>query len=455
MKRFSVWAFPPSLTAIWVVLAHARSLSLLQDSDTLAILDGIRARHNPLSWFSGDWPLANHFYRPISTLTFEFDNFYWGTNGGGYGLTNAILAALCILLAFWAIREVTGSVATGSLSATLFGLFHVIPTTIFEGISFVGSLGFLVWLGLFRGGRAKLVPVALAYFALIYWASAWSVSTDFSNRVVNWLPGRTASTMTIFCLIAIAAYARYERLSAPVIPIPMSAEDLPATKSTVHEKASKFPWIWPCLTIVSMILALSSYEQAVMLPGILIAIALLFTIQSRRPRWSLHILFWSILVGYAALRWAILPHAMSGYQAQQSRHGPGVFISISNYGLPVLGNIPSFLTTITMGWESLMTPGLWGLIMVAIANVVIYLVIRKDRERWTLLALMGMALVAYLPMAWQKYFAHYEYWPAAMWCGALVVMTRVVGRQVISAVSLPELRAPERFHPAPGSLPRP
>src|SRR5690349_12884450 len=38
--------------------------------------------------------------------------------------------------------------------------------------------------------------------------------TGLSARMIGWLPGRTASVMTVFCLIALAAYARYERTSA-------------------------------------------------------------------------------------------------------------------------------------------------------------------------------------------------------------------------------------------------
>ncbi|RYG37669.1 hypothetical protein EON81_05960, partial [bacterium] len=107
MKR----AWPGWLTialcgvAVW--FSRVGSASLLQDSDTAVLLAKIRERGNPLSWFAGDWPLGNHFYRPVSTLSFELDNALYGNHAEGYGATNALLAIACIAALFWMLRELT------------------------------------------------------------------------------------------------------------------------------------------------------------------------------------------------------------------------------------------------------------------------------------------------------------------------------------------------------------
>jgi hypothetical protein len=66
-----------------------------------------------------------------------------------------------------------------------------------------------------------------------------------------------------------------------------------------------------------------------------------------------------------------------------------------------------------------------------------------------------LSLAAFLPMAWLKPFGHYHYLPSALRAPFVVLMFVAVFRLVASAVSLPELRAPERRGPAPGSLLRP
>src|SRR4051812_29278202 len=111
MKRWRVWLVLLLAISAFVLLSHGRGPSLLQDSDTAALLRITRARQAPLSWFAGDWPLENHFYRPLPTLTFELDDRLWHHSPDGYGWTNAILCVLCIWGLFWLLREMTDSPA--------------------------------------------------------------------------------------------------------------------------------------------------------------------------------------------------------------------------------------------------------------------------------------------------------------------------------------------------------
>jgi hypothetical protein len=84
--------------------------------------------------------------------------------------------------------------------------------------------------------------------------------------------------MTVFALIAMAAYARFVRLAgseriAPVIT-PLTP---PATRNTRQEVAPRQPWGWLLVAALGTMLALGSYEQAVMMPFMMLGISLAAT----------------------------------------------------------------------------------------------------------------------------------------------------------------------------------
>ena len=81
---------------------------MLADTDTIALRAGIIERGNAMSWFWTDWPLANHFYRPISTLTMEWDMWRWGNWAEGFGMTNALLVIFCVWGVFALVLELSG-----------------------------------------------------------------------------------------------------------------------------------------------------------------------------------------------------------------------------------------------------------------------------------------------------------------------------------------------------------
>ncbi|MBL8040960.1 MAG: hypothetical protein JNM04_06385, partial [Chthonomonas sp.] len=91
--------------SLLVLGSQSTSNDLHTDSDTHVMVTKIRERHDPVSWFFGDWPLENHFYRPISALSFELDNALYGDSGRGYFRTNAIIAALSVLALAWLVFE--------------------------------------------------------------------------------------------------------------------------------------------------------------------------------------------------------------------------------------------------------------------------------------------------------------------------------------------------------------
>jgi hypothetical protein len=204
---------------------------------------------------------------------------------------------------------------------------------------------------------------------------------------------------------------------------------------------------------IALALALGSYEQAVMIPALLLGVAVTMRITGYRVNWKLQSVFWSVLVAYLGVRYMVVPSAPSRYQMQQFRHGPGVLSDLSGYVLPMAGFMPGFLDTIEGGWLVIFDPKFWVVLKISATNVAAIL---KAKLHWQF-ALCGylMSILAFLPMAWVKRFEHYHYLPIAMRSLFVVVMGWIAWDLTVSALSPPTTQAPSRPSPAPGSLPRP
>lgn len=453
MKRWLTGLVLPGLTSLLIVLFRATQASLLQDTDTAVLLKAIREAKAPLSWFATDWPLKNHFYRPLSTLSFELDNRLYGDWAAGYGLTNALLAAGCVLLVYWLLREMYDTVWIAVLASTVFGLWHILPGPIPLLPQIFALLALLASAGFARGGRFQ---VLVGIGGLAFAATQFAPLNDFGFRIVGWLPGRTASTMALFALASAASYARYERLRFAAVDREPTALDKPATKGTVvlATGSGQLAWVWVVGCWFGLVGALLCYEQAVMVPAVLLGWAVVVRLRGGRPRWSVHAVNWGILFGYLALRAAIVPTSVSGYQAQQFRNGPGVLLSIADYVFPAWNWIAVLATMLSVGWLMLLTLDPWKLVLQVFGNAAAIWQVWKHDSRWATLFALAAAAVSYLPMAWLQQFGHYNYWPAAYRAAFAVLLAKVALDGFVSAVSPRAIQAPLRQRPAPGSLPR-
>ena len=472
MKRWRAAFLLAFLGALPTLFAWNRSAGLLEDSDTRGILGAIRAAHDPLKWFRGDWPIANHFYRPVASLVFEADNALWGANAAGYGLTNALLCFGCVLALFWALREVTDRPAVAVLGASLFSLWNVAgairyqeyrsPSLTMPSIIEVGAWITLL-VGMFRHRRNWKAYVP-AFLTLLTLANEVLPIRLLGNRMLDWIPGRTASTMTLFALVAIAAYARYERLRRPAPePAEIGPETRPATRRTEESGRRGVAWPWAVGAVLATALALGSYEQAVMLPAVLTVVGLAMRLRTSphpnpsppegRGAFALHAVFWGMLVAYAGLRWALLPHDPSGYQRQQFSSNRTALWAEMQYLFPPLEGVAGIPTILGAGLIMLLFPTPYLPLWSAAVTSVGYYQARKGPVPM-LFGLLGSA-VAYLPMAWFKLFDHYHYWPMAMRSAFVVGLGLAAARLAATAVCPPAQPAPPRPRHAPGSLPRP
>jgi hypothetical protein len=456
MKQWRIWAILALIACLPIFWGHSTSPSLLTDSDTTYLLKAIREKQAPLSWFMGDWPLKNHFYRPLPTLAFELDNKLYGNNAAGYGWTNDILCVLCVLSLFWLIGELLSSPFLAFLGAWIFALWNI-DNGYLLAVPCMWLAGAVVLIGLYRHSFriSRYIPAALVlvFLSLELLAPQMSIN-GHGQHPINWLPGRTASVMALFALIAMAAYVRYERARNRWLPpLPATALDRPTATRTGTRQIPKNPGFWLGITILATIAAFASYEQAVMLPAILLAQAVYLKLQRRQPNWPVHLWFWGILAAYMGLRHFVLPAGISTYQAQQLRHGPAAYQDLGMYLLPNTGQLYFLGLSLSEGIVMLLAPAAFATLLNFFATVT---TIVQARRKWQLITTgWVISTLAFLPMAWVKQFDHYHFFPLALRTIFVLGVGQLAWNLVTTAASPPELQAPPRPSPAPGSLPHP
>jgi len=259
--------------------------------------------------------------------------------------------------------------------------------------------------------------------------------------------------MTIFALCSMAMYARYERLVPSFAPRRSSPLDLPATRTSQISEAKSSP-LWAIGSALFAAGALASYEQGVMVPACLLGIAVYYRLLGQRPRWGWQALFWSLLIGYLWVRHSVIPPGESGYQKQQLRSSvAGGVMALTPLFFSPINALGPIITSIESGWLVLFTGQIYANLLTCVSGVTAVYQLRRD---WVL-ALTGWALsiLAFLPMAFLKMFEHYYYWPFALRTVFVIALGNVAWKLTSTAWSLPELQAPPRRSPAPGSLPHP
>ncbi len=458
MKNRTVGFLLALLACVPLLLQRATGGALLQDTDTSVLVGKLNEYNNPWRWFTHDWPLENHFYRPISTLFFEFDNRLHPGSNAGFGLTNAIICCFATLALYWFLCEVKRSIPVAVAGTWLFVCWTLGGWFFGTWWQFIVSwLPFTLLLIIF--GR-MIAEKKFNWTALIVGASGFYVwgrlvdmQAGLSAHAMYWLPGRTATSMAIFALIALASYVRFERLGAPSSPAKDAGPmDPPATRSSNQRGEPANHWGWFALSCLATAVALGAYEQAVMIPTLIFILGVWLRVTGYQTRFSFQIFFWAILVGYVVYRVQIIPVAPSGYQKQQFRQGAGLWIDILSYILPGIFGLTSVISSLSISILVMMNEMFWTSIGSFFSNVTTWVSIRKSIIK-PLIAL-SLAVFAYLPMAFLKQFGHYHYLPAAMLTLFVISLFEAYWPKLISAVSPQAIQAPKRLDRAPGSLPR-
>lgn len=393
-----------SLPGLRQVMANA---PLRADTDTVAMLDAMRETGGLAGWwrwFTGDWFLQNGFYRPTTCLSLLIDYTLYGEVGWGYRLTNWLLAlgtalgayALLMLLAprwlpmqhqnrwqgwlFATAGAVTLSLqSTGALSALrgmsawwLLGLWMVgigfpyLREIREKGICFVRQRGWQWWLG------------AGAFF----WGWDRLVHGSY-GRLIVWVPSRTALLAT--CLTVWAMYLLLRWGETGKGRFLLGGSILYAG-------------------------ALGAYEQPLMMVVAPLAMLLLTTRREERGRMAVALaVLMALAGGYLALRGALLPPTLSGYQQQQLRSNLalGVLHWLETL-FPIVNHLRYWMTVGVHPYQFFFKAA-WDTLVADLAFVGVAMAAWRW-WRWFLWWWLWQA-ATYLPMSLLHPFEHYYYLP--------------------------------------------
>jgi hypothetical protein len=215
---------------------------------------------------------------------------------------------------------------------------------------------------------------------------------SFAYRAMGWIPGRTATLMTLFALLSLWAYARL----------------------CWHKG-----WGWGVLSLLAFAGALGSYEQAVAMPLLLLLSGLAIRAKGGRFVWWLPALSLVLLELYLWFYLTTIP-TQTEYHQQRLRRFHGLSLSVARWLLPPLPGVMDQLNLVMDAPLSVLLPAFWQAWLLLIAYLVVLTEVR--RQPWAWLGLIGSAL-AYLPLAPVIPLMHYYYLPAAfraLWMAQLL-----------------------------------
>ena len=359
-------------------------------------------------------------------MVFEMDDRLYHNNLNLFRLTNWFIGLACALLVVWFVWELFHSLAGAFGSAIIFSLWQSTLTDVipFRDIGMYLMIPILL-LGLLpgRGGLVKAVlaagTVAFVFRELSCWIEHMDiVHATFSFRNIAWPPGRTSTIMVLFLLPCFAGYCRFERV----------------------RKAR-----WAVLSMISFVLALLSYEQAVVAPPALLGCAIALSFQGIKVRWQWHIMPWVIGLSYAALHKTYLHETR--YTKQAYRGTTGAFRDIWAWLFPAsfeLKFMGAFLTP-DIGFLAILVDTFWLYLVYVASNLIAYFEARKELIP-ALFGLLG-SVGTVLPMVFQHPLSHYYYLPMVFRSIFIAWLAMIAWRGVISVVERREI--PAREMPAP------
>lgn len=394
--------------------------------DAVVMVQRIQEAANPWKWFVSDWPLYNGFYRPLPSLAFELDHALFGENLVRFLIFNQLVAFACSFLVVWFVWELFrhpgAAVACGAVfAAWQAGVQEVVPLVT---IGWLTALS-LVLRSLFddRQSLVRWIVVAAVVAYAFREMAAEIADADvsgrtFSYRTIGWSPGRTATILTLFALISNAAYCRFER--------------------------ERQAW-WCVVSLLALVGAFLSYEQCVVLPGILLACGVALAVQGIRVRWWFHLVAWLMTLTYIALHRTYLPPD-TRYRLQAARGAAGGVRDIVRFLFPASRDVMILWSNLSIGVALLLIPVPYATVAQIAANVGAWV---KAKRQWLPLAFgLLVSTGAYAPMSFQHFLAHYYHLPMAMRTILVVWLFILAWQLSISAASRPTSRESEEPAPA-------
>ncbi len=392
-----------NLPGLKQVVANA---PLRTDTDTAAMLNAMRETGGIAgwwTWFTGDWFLHNGFYRPTTCLSLLMDYTLYGETGWGYRLTNWLLAVLTAVgvyaLLGWSTRRWLSHLLTEEWQAGVFALAGAVAFSLQQADALhtlravsawwlialwmlvAGSFAHVwqrdTWKPFLRERGWQLWLAAGAFF----WGWDRLVHSDF-ERLIVWVPARTALLGTCLAVWSLWLLLRWG-----------------------DSGRGRF-LIMACLLYAG---SLGAYEQPLTLVVMMAALAVAMRGSWKWRAWKAFAAVAAIAAGYLALRFALLPAALSGYQQQQLRSAPALgMLHWLQMLLPVLDHLRYWATAgldpylffFRNAWDTLIADLAFLGVLAALWRL----------WRWFVWWLLWQGMT-YLPMSFLHPFEHYYYLP--------------------------------------------
>lgn len=380
--------------------------SSFENLDVRTILARLEQPHQPLTWFTGDWVLGNGFYRPLPSLLYEIDYRLWGRELLHYKWLNGLLSLGCALLLVVWVAELSRSRSLALWTGLIFtgwqtGLLQGVPEWLLWGGALVG-VG-LSWR--FSGDRSIALMVGCLMLVLGLELGFIPNLPDlhqasFAYRAMGWIPGRTATLMTLFALFTLWAYCRL---------------------------CWRGDWGWAVLSLVGFAGALASYEQAIVLPLLMAACGIVIRAKGGRFHWLPIALSLILLELYLWFYLATIP-SETEYHQQRLRRFYALNTSLLYWLLPPLPEVLVQLDLLVDAPAAILMPAFWQAWLVLGVYVAVLARVRRNLLVW--LGLFG-SMLAYLPLAPVIPLMHYYYLAAAfraLWLAALATSLEMFTR---------------------------
>lgn len=360
-----------------------------ENHDLRFLLGAIREEKSPLMWFVSDWPLYNGFYRPIPTLSFEFDNWLYDVDLSAMKITNWVICFATSLLLFWLVWELFRIKWLAAGSAALFSCWQVdlhahLPI---EAVAICLSLICLIMS--FASGRAYWLKWLGASALILYLSQELTLlvggsdalGASFAYRAEFWPVGRTATLLAMFGLACFAGYCRFER-----------------------ERQAR----WMVLAFVMLLACFATYEQSVIIAPALVGCAVALHFQGTRIRWYLHLIPIVLTVVYLGLHrhflnWEHPYHLQAKKPLKSAIREFGYWLFPNSKFVFLLG----FPFEPQIGIGAFFYGPFWASIFTISANLISIF----HMKRHLLIVSFGliMSLGTYVPLGLQQNLAHYFY----------------------------------------------
>jgi protein O-mannosyl-transferase len=348
------------------------------------VLQGMTAENVAIAFTSGQ----NHLWHPIATLTHLADVELYGTNAGGFHITNVVIHLAASLLLFFAILHMTGLFYPSAFATGLFALHPLrvesvawvterkdVLTGLFLAVLLLVYSSYvrkpspwrygLVVLAFILGAMSKptFVPVPFALLLLDYWPLRRDQRFDLKqSRIQGW--GRLFLEKIPLLIISVAtSIITIQVQSATAI---VSLQQLPFDERLINAGRSygiyiaKFFWPHPLAAYYSLDRNAIAFWQGIVGWGVVFALTAIVLWYAQKYRYLAMGWFW-----YLGMLFPMIGLMQAGSQSHADRF---TYLPQVGFAIAVTWALSDFARHWQIPRRQLIVGGLAVLVILSVAS---------------------------------------------------------------------------------------